>query len=87
VKRIKKFMTAVAVLITVLAIGLYAQEFAKLPGVNTDDQHPRGCVDCHKKSGDNDYRLNVSLKGIAGHPAIDTIVNTVPTDCMMCHGS
>ena len=56
-----------------------------LPGVTVTDEHPNGCVDCHKVSGSNDYRLNVSLAEIEGHPKIDAIVKNLPQDCMMCH--
>ena len=42
-------------------------------------------MDCHKVSGSNDYRLNVSLAEIEGHPKIDAIVKNVPQDCMICH--
>lgn len=82
-----RFIVAVTVMVAVTAFGLWAQEHVKLPGINSEDQHPNGCVDCHKISGDSDYRLNVSLREVAGHPAIDSIVNTLPDDCMMCHGS
>jgi hypothetical protein len=56
-----------------------------LPGVTIADEHPNGCVDCHKISGDNDYRLNVELANLDGHPKIDAIVKNVPQDCLMCH--
>lgn len=56
-----------------------------LPGVTVTDEHPNGCVDCHKVSGDNDYRLNVELANIEGHPKIDAIVKNAPQDCLMCH--
>jgi hypothetical protein len=56
-----------------------------LPGVTVTDDHPNGCVDCHKASGGNDYRLNVELANLDGHPKIDAIVKNVPQDCLMCH--
>lgn len=56
-----------------------------LPGVTIADEHPNGCVDCHKISGDDDYRLNVELANLDGHPKIDAIVKNVPQDCLMCH--
>jgi hypothetical protein len=56
-----------------------------LPGITVADEYPNGCVDCHKVSGENDYRLNVELAELDGHPKIDAIVKTVPQDCLMCH--
>jgi hypothetical protein len=56
-----------------------------LPGVTVTDEHPNGCVDCHKVSGDDDYRLNVELAHHEEHPKIDAIVKNVPQDCLMCH--
>ena len=56
-----------------------------LPGVTVTDEHPGGCVDCHKVSGNDDYRLNVELANLSGHPKIDAIVKNVPQDCLMCH--
>ncbi len=56
-----------------------------LPGVTVTDEHPNGCVDCHKVSGDNDHRLNAELANVEGHPKIDAIVKNVPQDCLMCH--
>ncbi len=86
-KRRTRIVTVVIVLIAAVGIGLSAQAIAKLPGITTEDQHPQGCVDCHTQSSSGDHRLNVALKEVSGHPAIDSIVNTVPNDCMMCHGS
>ncbi|UCF99054.1 MAG: hypothetical protein JSV89_05825 [Spirochaetaceae bacterium] len=56
-----------------------------LPGVTVKDEHPNGCVDCHKASGGDDYRLNVELANMSGHPKIDAIVKNLPQDCLMCH--
>jgi hypothetical protein len=59
---------------------------AELPGLTAADKLPKGCVDCHSNQGEGkDYRLNVSLKQVKGHPDIASIVKTVPTDCAMCH--
>ena len=80
-----RFFVILAVLIAVSAIVLTADDLVQLPGVNAEDQHANGCVDCHTVNGDNDYRLNVSLKEVDGHPPIDMMVKTVPTDCMTCH--
>lgn len=57
-----------------------------LPGVTVADEHPNGCVNCHTLAGEGgDYRLNVELANVEGHPKIDAIVKTVPNDCLMCH--
>ena len=57
-----------------------------LPGVTVKDEHPNGCVDCHKVAGEGrDYRLNVELAKLSGHPKIDGIVKKLPDDCLMCH--
>ena len=56
-----------------------------LPGVTVADDHPNGCVDCHKVSAGNDYRLSVELAKVDGHPNIDAIVKIIPKDCLMCH--
>jgi hypothetical protein len=58
-----------------------------LPGITVPDEHPNGCVDCHKVSGGNDHRLNVELADVDGHPKIDAIVKNVPQDCLMCQGA
>ncbi len=84
-KQRNRFFVIIIVIIVVSAFALIAEDLVKLPGVNTSDQHGKGCVDCHILSGNNDYRLNVSLKGVDGHPPIDTMVKTVPNDCKTCH--
>jgi hypothetical protein len=57
-----------------------------LPGITVTDEHPNGCVDCHKNQGEGrDYRLNAELAKVSGHPKIDSIVKTVPDDCLKCH--
>ena len=59
----------------------------KLPGLVSADPFPKGCVDCHKlqPDGKSDFRLNVGLKAVSGHPDVTSIVKNVPTDCAMCH--
>jgi hypothetical protein len=57
-----------------------------LPGITVTDEHPQACVDCHTNQGQGkDYRLNAELAKVSGHPKIDSIVKTVPTDCLICH--
>lgn len=69
-----------------LAAGLTAvADSPFLPGITVADEHPQGCIDCHKDlGGGRDHRLNVSLKA-DGHVDITAIVKTVPNDCGMCH--
>ena len=68
-----------------LALGLVAMADSPfLPGLTVDDDHPNGCVDCHKVDGDDDDRLNTKLTA-KGHVDISMIVRTVPNDCYMCH--
>jgi hypothetical protein len=82
-------LVALAVLVVVAgaAVFSWAQEGAvKIRGVNAPDEHPNGCIDCHRDAGEGrDYRLNVSLKEIAGHPDITSIVKVLPKDCGICH--
>ena len=80
-----RILVAVSIVTAFLALGLFADEFVKLPGINAEDQHARGCIDCHTRSGDSDYRLNTTLEEMSGHPPIDASVKVVPTDCTMCH--
>ena len=68
-----------------LALTAAAAAAPVLPGINAKDNLPNGCVDCHKKDGANDYRLNTALKEIKGHPDITKIVKTLPADCALCH--
>ena len=80
-KRVISFL-GLAAFMTVGAIVLLAVD---LPGVTVEDDHPNGCVDCHQQTDDADYRLNVELKALEGHPDISAMMKTVPADCAMCH--
>jgi mono/diheme cytochrome c family protein len=84
----KPLLILVAGFVAFAVAPLTAQE-AKvpyLPGITTADEHPNGCVDCHKNQGEGqDFRLNVSLAKLGKHPKIDAIVKKLPEDCMMCH--
>jgi len=82
----KMFVFVLAVLLLLLGVftTAAAQEL-KLYGITATDEHPNGCVDCHAKTGGGDYRLNVELDALGGHPPITAIVKTVPGDCLMCH--
>jgi len=89
-KRVKKvvlfLLLAAAVVAGTLVLMGQAKPKAFLPGLTVADEHPNGCVDCHKNQGaDKDYRLNVSLAKIQGHPKIDAIVKKLPDSCMICH--
>jgi len=72
-----------AVVISLAAASDAAAAF--LPGITVKDEHPNGCVDCHKTAGDKDYRLNAALAQIKGHPNIAKVVKKVPDGCAMCH--
>jgi len=41
-----------------------------------------GCVTCHA----GELSLNLVMKKFEVHPPVEMMVNTVPTDCLMCHG-
>jgi hypothetical protein len=57
-----------------------------LPGINSEDKHPKGCVDCHVDAGGGKAnRLNVELKKVKDHPDVGAMMNTLPQDCFMCH--
>jgi formate-dependent nitrite reductase cytochrome c552 subunit len=40
-----------------------------------------GCVSCHM----GPMALNEVLAKVEGHPDVGMMVNTIPTDCAMCH--
>ncbi len=86
-KKRTRYSIIIVTMIVVAAFSLWAQDLAKLPGINAEDEHPQGCVDCHTAGDGRDSRLNVSLEELEGHPPVDNIVKTVPDDCMMCHGA
>ena len=78
---------AMAIVGLIVVLGASSDDGAPfLPGVTVTDEHPDGCVDCHKNAGEgHDYRLNVSLRSVEGHPDITNLVKTLPDDCAMCH--
>ena len=66
IKRIAKALTILLAVagVTGAVLVLMAADNAKpyLPGITVTDDHPNGCVDCHKNQGEGkDKRLNVSL--------------------------
>lgn len=75
---------AVALILAGALILSWADGDVALSGITVEDAHPNGCVDCHKQSNGNDYRLTTGLKEL-GHPDIARIVRNVPEDCAMCH--
>jgi hypothetical protein len=79
------FVLSVGVVATILFFVAADNNEPFLPGVTVTDEHPNGCVDCHKISGENDYRLNVELAHLDSHPNVDAMVKNVPQDCLMCH--
>ena len=90
-RRLRGFIVALATAtlilgMSVLLLGADDGDGPYLPGVTQVDDHPNGCVDCHRQvSAESDYRLNVSLKEMEGHPDISRMVKTMPKDCAMCH--
>lgn len=85
VRRISLPVLAVVLFFAGAVVLAWAQEGdgLRLPGVNTEDKHPNGCVDCHANQGEGrDYRLNVSIED---HPDITAVAKTLPKDCGMCH--
>jgi hypothetical protein len=89
-KKVNKVMYFLLLAAAIVAGTLVLMGQAKpkpfLPGITVADEHPNGCVDCHKNQGaGKDYRLNVSLAQIQGHPKIDAIVKTLPDSCLICH--
>ena len=79
-------LLAAAVVAGTLVLMGQAKPKPFLPGLTVADEHPNGCVDCHKNQGEGkDYRLNVSLAQIKGHPKIDAIVKKLPDNCAICH--
>ncbi len=66
-------------------VSVSAADTPFLPGVTVKDEHPNGCVDCHRQTERGDYRLNAEVAKVKGHPNIDRIVKTAPNDCLMCH--
>ena len=62
----------------------------EIPGITVDDINTNGCVDCHRKvSEDSDYRISTYIKELAeegNHPDVTAMINTVPDDCLVCHG-
>jgi len=54
---------AVAAAALVLS-GASAADSAYLPGLLQADSYAKGCVDCHKIDGKNDYRISASLPKI-----------------------
>ena len=79
-------LLAAAVAVGTLVLMGQAKPKPFLPGLTVADEHPNGCIDCHKNQGEGkDYRLNVSLAKLQGHPKIDAIVKQVPHSCLICH--
>jgi cytochrome c553 len=76
-------LLALGVVMVALALsGATAADSAYLPGLLQADSFAKGCVDCHKVDGKNDYRITVSLP--KDHPDVSKL-KTVPNDCASCH--
>ena len=69
---------ALAVLLAVgTGIAVYTQEegVPAIPGVTAEDTHPNGCVDCHRKAGeDRDYRLSTAIEEWATEGAPEELI-------------
>ena len=76
---------AAALILAGALILSWADGDVALSGITVEDAHPNGCIDCHKESNGNDYRLSTSLKELGNHPDVTRIVRNVPEDCAMCH--
>lgn len=87
------FLTVlVALSALILSAGIvYGADNTKpaIPGITVADDHPNGCVDCHKKVSDTkDYSLPAEIKAMAKdgkHPDVASMVKG-PADCLKCHG-
>lgn len=76
-------LLAVGVVAAALVLsGASAADSAWLPGVLQADGFPKGCVDCHKVDGKNDYRITGYLP--KDHPDTSKL-KTIPNDCALCH--
>ncbi|TFG64515.1 MAG: hypothetical protein E4H36_02800, partial [Spirochaetales bacterium] len=51
-------LVIVCMFIAVSSVAWAQQGQLKLSGITVKDEHPNGCVDCHKVAGGNDYRLS-----------------------------
>jgi len=76
-------LLAVAVVAVALVLsGASAADSAYLPGILQPDSYAKGCVDCHRVDGKNDYRIPGSLP--KGHADVSKL-KTIPNDCALCH--
>ena len=66
----------------VILSGATAADSAYLPGLLQTDSFAKGCVDCHKVDGKNDYRITNYLP--KDHPDVGKL-KTIPNDCASCH--
>lgn len=91
-KKVLFFTTLLALGALILSAGIvFGADNAKpaIPGITVADDHPNGCVDCHKKISDTkDYSLPGEIKAMAKdgkHPDVSSMVKG-PADCLKCHG-
>ncbi len=87
-------MRKLAPTLVLFALGLLAIAFPAsaagtmpvLPGINSPDTQPKGCVECHIATAKRDFRLTKVLDAIkGGHPDVKNLVKNVPMDCLKCH--
>ena len=88
--RTKSFVVFAVTIVFILGGALaltFAQDTPQLSGITAEDEHPNGCIDCHRDAGEGrDYRLNVSLEEL-DHPNVSAMIKTLPDDCGICHKS
>lgn len=76
-------------LIAVASLAVYAAvPSLTIPGVNAKDDLPKGCLDCHVKSGNSDTTILAGMKKLIAdkkHPAATDKMITDMAGCATCH--
>ena len=87
-----KKVLIVASILAIIALASFAVFAAvpslTIPGVNAKDDLPKGCLDCHVKSGNSDSTILAGMKRLIAaseHPkASDAMIDELK-DCYTCH--
>ncbi|MBE3575263.1 MAG: hypothetical protein IMW99_07425 [Firmicutes bacterium] len=83
-------LAAAVAMVALVAGAVMAADAPKIPQITVADDHPNGCVDCHRKiSADKDYSLQAEIKNMANekkHPDVAAMIKS-PKDCVKCHGA
>ncbi len=89
--KMKKIL-AVAFVLALLAVASLAVYAAvpslTIPGVNAKDDLPKGCLDCHVKSGSSDMTILTGMKKLIAdkkHPAASDKMISDMAGCATCH--